>query len=164
VTCNMLLRIKNLSLKVLGGLLIIFFTALVLDVVLGVFMRYALSSPLGWTEELATFLMVWLVFLGSAYAYLSNSHLGIDLLERQLDPGARRLMNGFTHLMVLACSLGIFIYGGGMLFLERWDSGQLMPTLGIKKAWFYLSVPVSGVLMCVFAVEKLVDYQEGEES
>jgi TRAP-type C4-dicarboxylate transport system permease small subunit len=160
----MLLRIKNLSLKVLGGLLIIFFTALVLDVVLGVFMRYALSSPLGWTEELATFLMVWLVFLGSAYAYLSNSHLGIDLLERQLDPGARRLMNGFTHLMVLACSLGIFIYGGGMLFLERWDSGQLMPTLGIKKAWFYLSVPVSGVLMCVFAVEKLVDYQEGEES
>lgn len=164
MTCNMLLRIKNLSLKVLGGLLIIFFTALVLDVVLGVFMRYALSSPLGWTEELATFLMVWLVFLGSAYAYLSNSHLGIDLLERQLDPGARRLMNGFTHLMVLACSLGIFIYGGGMLFLERWDSGQLMPTLGIKKAWFYLSVPVSGVLMCVFAVEKLVDYQEGEES
>ena len=155
--------IHKSSERLLGILLVICFVVLVVDVVLGVFWRYALSSPIGWTEELATFLMVWLVFLGSTYAYLLNSHLGIDLLDRQLDPEVRRLMNGFAHTLVLLFSIGVFVYGGGNLFIERWDSGQLMPTLGIRKAWFYLSVPVSGVLFIVFSLEKVLIYKEEEK-
>ena len=99
--------IHKSSERLLGILLVVCFVVLVVDVVLGVFWRYALSSPIGWTEELATFLMVWLVFLGSTYAYLLNSHLGIDLLDRQLDPEVKRLMNGFAHTLVLLFSIEI---------------------------------------------------------
>ena len=38
-----------------------------------------------------------------------------------------------------------------------------MPTLGIGKAWFYLSVPVSGVLFIVFPLGKVLVYEEEEK-
>ena len=146
--------IHKSSERLLGILLVICFVVLVVDVVLGVFWRYVLSSPIGWTEELATFLMVWLVFLGSTYAYLLNSHL---------DPDVKRLINVFAHTLVLLFSIGVFVYGGVILFIERLFTGQLMPTLGIRKAWFYLSVPVSGVLFIVFSLGKVLIYKEEEK-
>jgi len=104
------------------------FIALVLDVLLGVLTRYVLGNQLSWTEELATFLLVWLTFLGAAMAYRDKASLS-------------------TTLLVLALGVALFLIGGISLFMERWESGQQMPTLGIRRAWLYLAVPVCGGLL-----------------
>ena len=44
-----------------------------------VLMRYFLKRPLYWSEEVATGLFVWTVFIGSAYAYRKHAHLGVDI-------------------------------------------------------------------------------------
>jgi TRAP-type C4-dicarboxylate transport system permease small subunit len=153
--------LKRICSRVLGALCVVIFTALVADVLWGVVTRYVLGNQASWTEELARLLLVWLSLVGGALAYLENSHLGVDLVTRLLDPAARRFVAGLNHLLVLGFALGVMVYGGGALFVERWQSGQTMSALPILKAWFYLAVPVSGALIAVFALDATVGVLRG---
>ena len=47
-------------------------------------------------------------------------------------------------------------WGGGELVLSRFESGQMLPALDISRAWFYLALPVSGLLICMFSVESFL--------
>ncbi len=44
------------------------FFAMTVTVLIQVFFRFVLQSPLRWTEELARYLMIWLVLLASSIA------------------------------------------------------------------------------------------------
>lgn len=149
--------------KILAGLSITVFTLLIFDVVLGVSSRYLFGGQIRWTEELATFLLVWQVFCGAAIAYHDNAHLGIDLLVNNLDPGAKKLARLMTHLIVFAFVASVMVWGGTTLTLERLDSGQMMSTLGIHKAWLYLSVPLNGVFILLFNTGMILDTFNGIE-
>lgn len=149
----MIQSLKNLVGKTLAGLCLLIFLSLVLSVLWGVATRYLLGQQAHWTEELARLLLVWLAMAGAALAYLDHSHLGVDILTRQLDPGARRIADLVTHFCVFAFASAVMLYGGSALFLERWDSGQVMSALPIRKAWFYLSLPVSGTVIALFAFD-----------
>lgn len=148
--------LQRILARVLGGLCALIFAALVLDVLWGVFTRQVLNAQPAWTEELARFLLVWLAVLGGVLAYAGDRHPGVDILSSRLDPAARRLARLTSHLSVLGFALAVLLIGGGQLFAERWDSGQMMASLGIRKAWFYLVLPIGGGLISLLAVEKLL--------
>jgi TRAP-type C4-dicarboxylate transport system permease small subunit len=145
--------IKHVAARLLGYLCILIFILLVVDVLWGVARRYLLNHQAYWTEELACFLLVWLAMIGAALAYIENKHLGVDIITRSLDPGAQRIANFVTHLAVFGFAAGVMVYGGTALFIDRWNSGQTMSALEIKKAWFYLSLPISGFLIAIFSLD-----------
>ena len=153
--------LKHSTARALGLLCIVIFVALVLDVLWGVVTRYVLGHQASWSEELARFLLVWLAMIGAALAYIENSHLGVDVLTRLLDPSARRIANFVTHLLVFLFAAAALVYGGAALFLDRWESGQVMSAMQIRRAWFYLSVPVSGVLIALFALDAAISVASG---
>lgn len=132
------------------------FAVLTLDVLLGVFSRYIVGHQVNWTEEMATFLLVWLTFLGASVAYFERAHLGIDLLVRKFDPDVRILATRCVQALVLIFILAVLVFGGILLFKDRWQAGQLMPTLGIRKAWLYMAVPVNGVIMALFCFGQIL--------
>jgi TRAP-type C4-dicarboxylate transport system permease small subunit len=142
--------------QLLGWLSATLLGVLCLTVLAGVGSRYLLGSQWRWTEELATFLLVWLVLVGGAAAYRENAHLGIDLLTRTLAPGARHWTELFVHTLILITVCAVLLAGGSFSVYDRWLSGQLMPTLGIRKAWIYLAAPVSGAFYAGFALWNLV--------
>ncbi|NWK55536.1 TRAP transporter small permease [Verrucomicrobiaceae bacterium N1E253] len=133
------------------------FTILIIDVVLGVGSRYLVGNQIRWTEELATFLLVWLVFCGAAIAYRDNAHLGINLLMTKLHPGAAKKLRIVALIIVLFFTLAVMVVGGIQLTMERLHFGQMMSTLGIQKAWLYLSVPFSGTFIALFNIEMLIN-------
>ncbi|NIX00358.1 MAG: TRAP transporter small permease subunit, partial [Phycisphaerae bacterium] len=51
---------------------------LVIDVTWQVITRFVLKNPSSWTEELATYLLIWVGLLGAAVALHRGAHLGID--------------------------------------------------------------------------------------
>lgn len=140
--------------KALGVICVIVFATLVLDVLWGVFTRQILNDQPAWTEELARLLLVWLAILGGVLAYAGDRHLGVDLLVSRFDPASRRIAIAVGHALVFAFSTSVLLIGGIELFRERFASGQMMPTLGIPKAWFYLVLPVGGGLISLLAIEK----------
>ncbi len=139
----------------LGGLCVVIFAVLLGCVVWGVVTRYMLGGQARWTEELARFLLVWLGFSGAALAYAGREHLGVDLLVGRLEGEARWLAEALGHAVVGGFSLVVLAGGGGHLFFERLAAGQMIPSLGVGKAWQYLAVPAGGVLMAVFAAGHL---------
>lgn len=158
--------------RMLSWFSIAVFVVLVVDVVLGIISRWVFGSgvewlmkvgemvmgePLRWTGELATFLLVWLVFCGAAVAYYDRAHLGINLLMEKLDPAARRVTRLVSLSLVLLFVLCVMVWGGGQLVIERFDSGQKMSTLGIAKAWQYLSIPFNGVFIALFNIGMLIE-------
>ncbi|MEX0323251.1 MAG: TRAP transporter small permease [Puniceicoccaceae bacterium] len=149
----MLKNINNKAGTFLNVLLVILFTVLVMDVLWGVFTRYMLGSQARWSEELARLVMVWLGLLGAALAFREEKHLGLDIVVRQWVPEVQNVARLFVHATVGLFGLLIMTIGGGQLVLQRLAAGQLLPALGISKAWFYLSIPVSGILIVLFSLE-----------
>lgn len=156
--------ITQLLHRLLAGLSITIFVLLIVDVVLGVSSRYLFGGQIRWTEELATFLLVWLVFCGSAIAYHDRAHLGIDLLVNNLDPEARKLAAILGHVIVFAFVALVMVWGGTSLTLERLDSGQMMSTLGIAKAWLYLSIPLNGLFILWFNLSMVIEILCGRDA
>ncbi|MEW6157074.1 MAG: TRAP transporter small permease [Verrucomicrobiota bacterium] len=144
-------RLQQPLARGIGGLCIVVFFALILDVLWGVATRYLFGRQAPWSEELARLLLVWLAMLGAALAYIEQSHLGVDALTRLLDPAARRWAHRVAHFAVFAFAAGVMLYGGAALFVDRWQSGQVMSAIPLKKAWFYLSLPVSGLVIAATA-------------
>lgn len=108
-----------------------------------------------WASELSTFLLSWTVMLGGALAYGEQSHLGLDLLTRKFDPSTQRAAERMAHLLVLCFALIVMIYGGSRVVIARFEMQQLLPAMGISKAWFYLSLPLSGLCIAVTALNAL---------
>lgn len=147
---------KRLSVA-LQVILVSVFSILVVVVVWGVFSRYVLGTQASWSEELARLLMVWLALLGAALAARESQHLGLDVLMRSFDPQTQRLNRLFISIATGAFAAGIMAWGGAQLVEERFASGQLLPALGISRAWFYMALPVSGILITLFVIEILLD-------
>lgn len=154
----------RLVVRALSGLCAVIFAALVIDVLWGVFARHVLDNQPAWTEELARFLLVWLAVLGGVLAYADDRHLGVDVLVARFHPDARRLAELVSHLCVLGFSIAVLVIGGLELFQSRWESGQQLGALGIHKAWFYLVLPLGGLLITLLACGKtLASLRLGKE-
>lgn len=151
----MLKRINDWTVWLLKILLVALFTLLALDVLWGVASRHLLGGQASWSEEVARLLMVWLALLGAALVARENKHLGMDTLARSLSPDAARLATILTQVVILSFAAWVMAWGGFELVSERFTRGQLLPSLGISKAWFYLALPISGVLITLYSVETL---------
>lgn len=115
------------------------FGLMVVAALLQVVSRYVFNSPLGWTEELAKFLMVWWTFLAVAVLAFRGRLLGIDAVLMAL--AARR-----AHL-VMACAQALSAFIAGWLAylgvrLVGLAGTQITPALDIPYAYIYASLPV----------------------
>lgn len=119
-----------------------------------VFGRYVpVISRALWTEEVARLCLEWTVFLGAAAAVRRGDHFVIDMIPARLDARIARPVQLIALALVVLMSVIITIGGVG---LARSGVDQISTTSGIPLVWAYAAIPVSGVLMVVFAVELAV--------
>lgn len=150
-------KLKNWMTRALESALILAVALLVVDVVWGVFTRYAMGQQANWTEELARFLLVWVSLLGGAVAFGTKGHLGVDYFVGKFHPDVRKLMAVVGHLAVLFFAGAIFLYGGGHVVRDALAMEQMTPALGWKMGYVYLALPISGVFMVIYTLENLIE-------
>jgi TRAP-type transport system small permease protein len=56
------------------------------------FTRYALNDSAAWTEEIARYLLIGVVFVGASIGVAKNNHIQVDLLYRYLPAPVCRVM------------------------------------------------------------------------
>ena len=125
---------------------------LVFNVLLQVFMRYIVGSPVTFTEELARYLLVWLGFIAASYAYGQRLHLALDLLVVKLQGGKKKALNVLIHCLVGIFSLSVLVYGGSQLVYLTYILEQFSPALGLSLSIVYLVIPISGITILLYAV------------
>ena len=84
-------RLKDWLVRLLEGVVAVLMGALVIDVLWQVTSRYVFRNPSGWTDELATLMVIWLALLGASAAFGRRAHLGVDFLTDKLTPSHRRV-------------------------------------------------------------------------
>ena len=134
---------------------------LVVDVVWGVFTRYALGEQAKWTEELARFLLVWVALLGGAVAFGTKAHLGVDYFVNLLHPDARKLTAVVADLVVLFFAGAVLLLGGASVVREALALEQTTPALGWKMGYVYLALPISGFFVVIYTVDNLIETVRG---
>jgi TRAP-type C4-dicarboxylate transport system permease small subunit len=117
---------------------------MVVAVFLQVLFRFFLDQPLAWTEELARYLLIWITFLGSAYAMAIKAHIGTEYIQKFLSP----LMNKIILALAAVLSILFFIVmvHQGYLLSAR-SMTQTSPTLLVPMGYIYMVIPISGVLL-----------------
>ncbi len=132
-----------------GGL-----AALVFLVCLQVTMRYFFHTGLTWSEEVARFLFLWLVWLGAAYAAKRRAHLRIEAFVQKLSPKSRGNVELVALLIWIAFS-AFLTWKGAELTMILVKRRQLSPILEIRMAWAYAAVPVGAGLMLLRLLARL---------
>lgn len=73
------------------------------------FTRYALNDSASWTEEIARYLLIFVVFIGASMCVRLDRHIHVDLLYRYLPRLAGRALATFVDLFRIAF-LGYALY------------------------------------------------------
>jgi len=138
--------------KILANILIILMAVIVLDVTWQVFTRFILGDPSSFTEELATFLLIWIGLLGASYALRTKSHLGIDVLTYRLKGVPRYIVDIMVYSLIILFCLFVMVIGGWKLVKLTLDLKQISAAMGLKVGYVYIVVPLSGLLMIFYSL------------
>ena len=140
----------------LGHFLALLMTIMTIDVLWGVFTRYAMGNQASWSEELARFLLIWIGILGAAYASGQNMHLAIDLLSPKLEGKSKYRLAAGIRLVIILFAFCILVIGGFRLIYITQVLGQMSPALQIPMTVVYAVLPLSGILIVYFKIHDLL--------
>ena len=141
---------------IIKWILIILMAAIVFDVLWQVFTRYVLNNPSSFTEELATFLLIWVALLGSAYALSKKAHLGIDLLSHYVKYRQRVILELTISIITIIIVSVVFVIGGSRLVFITLKLNQISPALQIKMGYVYTAMPIAGILMIYYSANRFL--------
>lgn len=139
----------------LSWFLAVLMALMVLDVTWQVVTRFIFDQPSSFTEELARFLLIWIGVLGAAYAYRKRAHLGLDILTNSMAPKARRRADLFANVCCFAFAALVMVYGGMKLVALTLELRQTSAALQVPMGYVYSVIPLSGILICIFALDNI---------
>lgn len=111
-----------------------------------------MSAP--WTEEIARYFMIWVIFLGAAVACRKAQLISLDILVHSLPQRPGSIIRYFS---LLVC-LGFFglMFNLGLQFLE-YGSIEFSPVLSLPKNWIYIAMPVGFALMMFNTIALIIE-------
>jgi TRAP-type C4-dicarboxylate transport system permease small subunit len=120
--------------------------ALAAEVTAGVVFRYA-GNSLVWYDEVATILLAWVTFYGSALAVLKHAHMGVPEIVRMLPPRTRVIATVVAQLCVLA--FFVLLAWTGYSILEILATDRLVSLPDVSVAYANSVIPISSVLIVI---------------
>ena len=121
--------------------------------------RYVLNDSPSWTEPVTLLLLSSAMSFGAAAGVHARRHFSFSLLADALRPGARRVVDVATLLVIAGIGAVMAGWGGVLLFdaLDVRIAGAPMPqSIG------FLPLSLGGALMVLFALARLPQAIRGE--
>ncbi len=129
--------------------------ALAVPVAMQVLSRYTGIIPTYlWTEELATFLFVWIVMIGSIVAVWDGTHFDVRITRDAKRPFFRLLQNGIVHFAIMVFGALFLIYG---IEYTEFGGNQRSVMMRANLAITHVSVPIAGGLWMLLAGYRLME-------
>lgn len=135
---------------VVGALVII----LAVEVTVGIVFR-AIGQSLVWYDEIASIMLAWLTFYGSALASVRRAHIGCPEVVDQMPPALKRVVDIVAQLLVIA----FFALLGwiGLIIMPILAGDTLVSLPEIPMNVVQSVIPISAVLILIAEVMHLID-------
>jgi TRAP-type C4-dicarboxylate transport system permease small subunit len=130
----------------LEWIVILLMAALAVEVTAGVIFRYS-GYSLVWYDEVATILLAWVTFYGSALAVLKHAHMAVPEIVRMMPRGPRVASTIFAQLVTIAFYIVLAWTGVAILDIIGSDSLVSLPWVSVGVA--NSVIPISAVLIII---------------
>lgn len=146
-------RIVSALLAVTRLSIILVSILMVLVTLAQVIFRYVIAAPLPWSEELARYCFVWIVFLGGAVGLSRGIHLGVDLFVNMLPEPLRRGLDLLASAMIACFAIAVINASMPVLSMNMF---QRSPALGLQMSYVYIAIPISMGLIALISAERII--------
>ena len=126
-----------------------------------VLMRYFLNQPQLFVDELTSFILVGVIFLGSGPTFYRGAHIRVDLVTSHLRPKAQSRLKVVT-LSIGIVLLGIIAYETMISTVSAFQTGRISAVMAYPLWTAMVFVPVGLILMVFFMVVELVKERRGK--
>lgn len=106
--------------------------------------RYVLHHSLTFSEELARYLFVYIVFFGTAVVARENGHIVMGVLTQKLRGKIAKYTKIAAYIFIMLFVIILFYHGLKMVILTAY---QLSPALRIPMSYVYLAIPMASFVM-----------------
>jgi TRAP-type C4-dicarboxylate transport system permease small subunit len=130
---------------------LILFWALILVVFAQFFSRYVMGDSIGWTEEIARYLLIGVGFLGSVMAARNSSHIMVEFFYHYMPAWQALLLERLVNLL----SLTFYIAMAWVTYQLASRTNSLMVSIDLPKSIIYFTVCGAFVLMAMRTVQRL---------
>lgn len=131
-------------------------SAMTLLIFLQVVMRYCLGASLSWSEELARYIFIWLVYFGISYGARIQKHIKIEAALGLFPTKARPFVMIIGEILFLAFALFI-VYSGFGLVLKQMVLGQQSPAMHIPMWFLYAAPPVGFLFTAIRQIQNIIN-------
>lgn len=128
-----------------GGMLALGVIAMTVNTIAAVISRYVFNSAITFTDELNMIFIVVVTFAGLSYAARKGRHIRMSAIYDAMSAKIRKaLMIGMTA--VTSAFMFCLSFYACIYIVEVYQSGRILPALGLPVFYIYLWVPVGFVV------------------
>ena len=138
--------LKNLDHNAERWCLLVFYTMLVMTMVVEVIRREVFAYSSIWGEEIVRYCFIYLAWIGAAAAVKQRAHIRIDVVMHALGPRPKALLYLFGDLVMLGVAL-IALYWSFETVLVSAKFGSVSHGLRLSMVWFLMAVPFGFAVM-----------------
>jgi TRAP-type C4-dicarboxylate transport system permease small subunit len=166
-------RLSNAILRVEKRLITFLAGALVVLILVNI-VTSAARAAIFWGDELAIYLMVWMTLIGASAMLRMRAGVAITLLTDSLPASLRRVVFKIIDAILLFLVVALLIlcwqwYDPAALIESGFDLdafaeatfkfvyAEPTSTLGVKKFWVWLAVPLMAAAMTIHAIANLLE-------
>jgi TRAP-type C4-dicarboxylate transport system permease small subunit len=125
------------------------------SITLQICMRFIFDNSLSWSEELARYCFIWLIYIGIAYGVKLSRHITLDVVYDLVPNILKKAFQLLSNLLVGAFAL-IVIYNSYLLIDQIASFGQTSAAMRLNMVYVYLSVPVGMTLTIIRLVQNTI--------
>jgi TRAP-type C4-dicarboxylate transport system permease small subunit len=141
------------AMGVAGAVLLI---AMLLIVVVNVVMRYAFNSPIIWADQVATYGVVYVTFIGAPRVLARRGHVAVDILESMLSATGRRVLMVFIDAVGLLYCAAFTLLAGREIQRIIARGAQFSDAFTVSQWVVYIVIPVGSALLALQFLAHLV--------
>lgn len=155
--------LDNYLVKIEKVFLVVAVSVMTLVIFFDFLLREFFDSGFVWAKELASFLMIWVGFIGASYATKENKHLVVGIPEKLFSKKLLPYVSLFVNFIVF--SVTIFIaYLGYQYVAETKEFGETSLVLNIPLWIVQIIIPISLVIIAFRFIGIAIQILQGKIS
>ncbi|GAE31801.1 TRAP transporter small permease [Halalkalibacter hemicellulosilyticus] len=142
---------EHLEEWILVSLLAVSLTSITMQIT----MRFIFDNSLAWSEELARYCFIWLIYIGIAYGVKRSRHICLDVVYDIVPDAWKKVMLLISNVLVGLFALYV-IYYSVFLIEQLTNFSQTSAAMRINMIYVYLSVPIGMAITLLRLIQNLV--------
>lgn len=120
-----------------------------------ILMRWLFNNSITWSEELARYIFIWQIWLGTSIGFKGDKHIKITII-RDLFKEKGRAVYDIIARCILLVFCAVMVVMGMKMVAQLEHTHYLSAALRMPLSWVYMALPFSSLIVCLRIIGKMI--------